>query len=86
MSAVVDYVESLRAFAELSASGRPPSVRELADRIGLASSSVAAYRLDRLVELGWIESLAERPAMPRSLVLTDRGREVLGLVATGGGA
>jgi len=81
VSAVIDYVESLRAFAELSASGRPPSVREYANRVGLSGLGPTQYRLDRLIELGWIESLAERPGTPRSLVLTERGREVLGPVA-----
>lgn len=79
MSAVIDYVESLRAFAELSELGRPPTFREYADHLGLSSTSVASYRIDRLIDLGWLESVSTRPGDSRAYVVSERGKQALGI-------
>lgn len=78
MNAVI-YLESLRSFAELSERGRPPTFREYADHLGLSSTSVASYRIDRLVDLGWLENVATRPGDSRSYVISERGRQALGI-------
>lgn len=80
MSAVIDYVESLRAFHELSQLGRPPTLREYAERLGVASTHTASYRIDRLIELGWLESVSTRPGDSRAYVVSERGKQALGIV------
>lgn len=47
--------------------GYPPSIRELGDKVGLASTSSVAHQLDVLVEKGYIR----RDRGARALVLLD---------------
>lgn len=76
MSAVVDYLESLRAFHELTDElRRPPTVLEYSIALDRAIS-VTQYRIDRLIELGWLERVGDRRAA-RSVVVTDRGQRAL---------
>lgn len=63
-------VEVLAAIDDLSTSQQyPPTVREIADRVGLAPSSTK-YRVDQLVEAG---ALTRALGSPRSVVLTADG-------------
>lgn len=79
MTATVDYAASLRVFHELEVQGRrPPTIREYMRRMGLSSPSVASYRLDGLIELGWIEPLDRGSA--RSLSVSEKGKRALGIV------
>ncbi|WP_054953406.1 transcriptional repressor LexA [Flaviflexus massiliensis] len=55
--------------------GYAPSVRETGAGIGLASPSSVKHHLDTLEKLGLIE---RDPRRPRTLMLTDRARSVLG--------
>ncbi len=48
--------------------GYPPSVREIADGVGLTSSSSVAYQLTTLEKLGY---LRRDPNRPRALVVSD---------------
>ena len=50
----------------------PPSYRELADLCSVNSTSVLAYHLDILEKRGYI---SRRPALSRTLLVTDEGRE-----------
>jgi len=78
--AVVDYLDSLRAFHELEELGRPPTIREYADVLGITSTP-AAYRIGRLIALGWLEDLGHYRGEARSYVVSDSGKRALGLVA-----
>ena len=62
--------------------GYPPSVREIADAVGLASPSAAHHHLTALEREGLIErrSLPDHP-LSRALRLTARGEAELGLAA-----
>ena len=56
--------------------GFPPSRRQIADRLGVASATVAQRRLERLVREGVIE---RTPGVPRGIrVNVDRARQMKG--------
>lgn len=63
---------------KLDSSGFPPSVREIASAVGLASSSTVKHHLDALEAQGY---LAREPGLPRALDLTDKARSELGIEA-----
>lgn len=50
---------SMRIYTELLKSRRPMGVRELQRRVGLKSPSTVKYHLDRLIEAGLVEKLAD---------------------------
>ena len=60
---------------KLASSGFPPSVREIASAVGLASPSTVKHHLDALEADGY---LVREPGLPRALDLTDRARAELG--------
>lgn len=55
--------------ASVTEKGYPPSVRELADALGLASPSSAAHLIRALAEHGHIEVV---PGLSRAIRLTDK--------------
>jgi repressor LexA len=59
-------LETIRASIEER--GYPPSVREIADGVGLTSSSSVAYQLSTLEKLGY---LRRDPNRPRALVVSE---------------
>lgn len=61
---------------EVSSHGFPPSVREIATRVGLASPSTVKHHLDALERNGYLQ---RSPGLPRALELSDRAREELSL-------
>ena len=63
---------------KLDSSGFPPSVREIASAVGLASPSTVKHHLDALEAQGY---LAREPGLPRALDLTDKARSELGIEA-----
>ena len=64
---------------KLDANGFPPSVREIASAVGLASPSTVKHHLDSLEASGY---LAREPGLPRALDLTDKARRSLGIDAS----
>ena len=68
---------------KLTRDGFPPSVREIALRVGLASPSTIKHHLDSLEAGGYLERHA---GLPRALDLTDRARAVLGVGNPSAGA
>ncbi|MFM8515138.1 MAG: transcriptional repressor LexA [Actinomycetota bacterium] len=54
--------------ASIEERGYPPSVREIADGVGLTSSSSVAYQLTTLEKMGY---LRRDPNRPRALVVSD---------------
>ncbi|WP_461214927.1 transcriptional repressor LexA [Lacticaseibacillus sp. GG6-2] len=60
--------------------GFPPTVREIGKAVGLSSSSTVAAHLTRLEAQGLI---AKDPTKPRTLMLTQAGRDYIGV--TNGG-
>ncbi len=69
----------LRAIcSEISANGYPPTVREIGEKVGLKSSSSVKYQLD-LLEAA--ECIVRDPRRPRTLEVTDLGREIAGVSA-----
>ena len=61
--------ETLEHLKRLTAEkGYPPSVRELAAALGLASMSAAHRRLERIISLGWAQ---REPGQSRTLRITD---------------
>ena len=65
---------------KLTSSGFPPSVREIASAVGLASPSTVKHHLDALESSGY---LAREPGLPRALDLTDKARRALGVTLPG---
>ncbi len=61
-----DIVDYLRA--HVTEHGYPPSVREVGDRFGWASSSVPHMRLRRLVDAGRLSAV---PGRPRTLRVVE---------------
>lgn len=59
------YIESFRKVNRIS-----PTVREIQDELGLKSKSPAAYRINRLIELGYLERL---DGISRALFPTKKG-------------
>lgn len=65
---------ALQAVHSLTVSqGYPPTVREVAAAVGNASPSGTKWLLDRLEEGGYLT----RTTSPRTMVLTEAGRDVL---------
>jgi repressor LexA len=70
--------------------GRMPSIREIAEAVGLRSSQTVYHHLSKLEEAGYLERLNDRPRTPR---LTEKGWEaalggdtpLLGRIAAGRG-
>jgi repressor LexA len=70
--------------------GRAPSIREIAEGVGLKSSQTVYHHLNRLEEDGYLERLNDRPRTPR---LTQKGwgavldgdTPLLGRIAAGRG-
>jgi repressor LexA len=50
--------------------GRTPSIREIAEGVGLRSSQTVYHHLNRLEEAGYVRRLNDRPRTPR---LTEKG-------------
>lgn len=63
---------------EVRAHGFPPSVREIATRVGLASPSTVKHHLDALERSGYLQRV---PGLPRALELSDAARLELGVDA-----
>ncbi|MDY0405796.1 transcriptional repressor LexA [Virgibacillus sp. 179-BFC.A HS] len=61
--AILDYIKS-----EVSTKGYPPSVREIAKAVGLASSSTVHGHLSRLENKGYIR---RDPTKPRAIEILD---------------
>lgn len=58
--------------------GAPPSIRELADELGLASTSPVQLRLEQLLMSGYVERRPmSRPFDSRLWLLTRKGRRQL---------
>ena len=70
------------------AAGRAPSIREVAEAVGLRSSQTVHYHLNKLEAAGYLERLNDKPRTPR---LTTKGWEaisevsLLGRIAAGRG-
>lgn len=61
---------------EVSDRGYPPTVREICDATGLASTSTVHGHLSRLEKHGYI---VRDPAKPRAIEVTESGRNKLGI-------
>lgn len=69
--------EILRAICDAIADrGFPPTVREIGEHVGLKSSSSVKYQLDLLAQE---ELIVRDPRRPRTIEVTDEGRERAGL-------
>lgn len=60
---------------KLTSNGFPPSVREIASEVGLASPSTVKHHLDALEAQGYLQ---RRAGLPRALDLTAQAHEALG--------
>ena len=58
-----------------SSSGAPPSVREIAQAVGLSSKQTVFHHLSKLEEAGYVERAAD---WTKALSLTERGWEAVG--------
>ena len=70
--------------------GRTPSIREIAEAVGLKSSQTVHHHLNRLEGSGHLERLNDRPRTPRLTekgwgVVLDGGTPLLGRIAAGRG-
>jgi repressor LexA len=54
--------------------GFPPTVAEIGEAMGLSSTSSVSHHIDVMTARGY---LSRRRYSPRTLVVTDRGRELL---------
>lgn len=61
---------------EVSERGYPPTVREICDATGLASTSTVHGHLSRLEDHGFI---VRDPAKPRAIEITENGLEKIGI-------
>lgn len=61
---------------EVTHRGYPPTVREICDATGLASTSTVHGHLSRLEDQGYI---VRDPAKPRAIEVTDSGLEKIGI-------
>jgi repressor LexA len=61
-SRILDFLRE-----HVTAHGYPPTMREIADAVGLASPSSVQHQLARLAELGFIQRV---PGNPRAIILT----------------
>lgn len=64
---ILDYIKE-----EVSLKGYPPSVREIAEAVGLASSSTVHGHLSRLEKKGFIR---RDPTKPRAIEILDQSEE-----------
>jgi repressor LexA len=72
------------------AAGRTPSIREIAEGVGLKSSQTVHHHLNRLEGSGYLERLDDRPRTPRLTekgwkAVLDGGTPLLGRIAAGRG-
>lgn len=70
--------------------GRTPSIREIAEGVGLKSSQTVYHHLKGLEESGYLERLDDRPRTPRLTekgwgAVLDGGTPLLGRIAAGRG-
>jgi len=70
--------------------GRTPSIREIAEAVGLKSSQTVHHHLNRLEGSGHLERLDDRPRTPRLTekgwgIVLDGGTPLLGRIAAGRG-
>ena len=70
--------------------GRTPSIREIAEAVGLKSSQTVHHHLNRLEGSGHLERLDDRPRTPRLTekgwgAVLDGGTPLLGRIAAGRG-
>jgi repressor LexA len=70
--------------------GRTPSIREIAEAVGLKSSQTVYHHLNRLEGSGHLERLDDRPRTPRLTekgwkAVLDSGSPLLGRIAAGRG-
>lgn len=70
--------------------GRTPSIREIAEAVGLKSSQTVHHHLNRLEGSGHLERLDDRPRTPRLTekgwgAVLDGGTSLLGRIAAGRG-
>jgi len=54
--------------------GRPPSIREIGEKVGISSTSVVNYYLDQLKKMGYLE---RDDRVSRGLRLTDKVNEIM---------
>lgn len=73
----------LRALYELSSSGRPPTVREIAGRLGYTSLNAVADLFKILTAKGLIERLDAKASGRRRIVFTEKAKAVLGVGTRG---
>ncbi len=66
---------------EVSGRGYPPTVREICDATGLASTSTVHGHLARLEKHGYI---VRDPAKPRAIEVTNNGLDKLGITQNSG--
>ncbi len=59
---------------KVSSCGYPPSVREIATTVGLASPSTVKHHLDTLEQYGYLQRM---PNIPRALELSELGKTLL---------
>jgi repressor LexA len=70
--------------------GRTPSIREIAEAVGLKSSQTVHHHLNRLEGSGYLERLDDRPRTPKLTekgwgAVLDGGTPLLGRIAAGRG-
>lgn len=76
------WVQILSAINEsIENRGYPPTVREIGAQVGLSSSSTVAAYLSKLLNA---ELIAKDPAKPRTLEITNAGKEYIGIRAKAG--
>ena len=65
---ILEFIESF-----INAHGYPPTIREIGEAVGIASTSVVNYNLNKLVEAGHI---ARSPKVSRGLWLANQDSEL----------
>jgi len=70
--------------------GRTPSIREIAEAVGLKSSQTVYHHLNQLERAGYLERLDDRPRTPKLTekgwgAVLDGGTPLLGRIAAGRG-
>src|SRR3954451_2854986 len=84
-------LEILKLLAQRArTAGRTPSIREIAEGVGLKSSQTVYHHLSRLEGDGYLERLNDRPRTPRLTekgwgAVLDGGTPLLGRIAAGRG-
>lgn len=63
-------------YSAIKANGYPPTVREIANTVGLASTSTVHGHLERLEKNGYI---VKNPTLTRAIEVTDSGLQALGI-------